>query len=104
MRFKEYAGQMIRYVLIVLENENRKPIDVLRAQYSFLKFDPDGKLDREFFKEETKLGAEMLPPVEKDRSTPNLIDAQSLFAGNCDAIIVNTSKSLFVLSLRRKWK
>ena len=80
IRFKEYSGRMIRYVLIVLEYENRKPVDVLRAQYSFLKFNPGGKLDHKMFEEEMKLGAEMLTPVEKDRSRPNLINARSLFA------------------------
>jgi hypothetical protein len=80
IRFKEYAGQMIRYVLMVLEYENRKPVDVLRAEYSFVKFNPDGKLDHKMLEELKRLGADMLPPVEKDRSKPNLINAQSLFA------------------------
>jgi hypothetical protein len=80
MQFKEYAGQMIRYVLLVLEYENRKPVDVLRVEYSYVKFNADGKLDQQMFEEVKKLGTDMLPPVEKDRSNPNLINAQSTFA------------------------
>ena len=43
-RFSEYADNRIRYVLVVLELENRKPVEILRNQYSYLAFDPQGRL------------------------------------------------------------
>jgi hypothetical protein len=34
-RFAEYASKRIRYVLVVLELENRKPVEIVRIQYFF---------------------------------------------------------------------
>ena len=34
----QYAGKRIRYALIVLEMINRKPVEVLMTEYSFLTF------------------------------------------------------------------
>ena len=43
-RFLEYAGNRIRYVLVVLALKNRKPVEILRIQYSYLAFDQKGRL------------------------------------------------------------
>jgi hypothetical protein len=43
-RFPEYAGKRVRYALIFIESENRKPVEVLKAQYSYMAFDPEGRL------------------------------------------------------------
>jgi hypothetical protein len=36
----KYAGKRIHYVLIVLEMINRKPIEIIMTEYSFLKIQP----------------------------------------------------------------
>ena len=43
-RFLEYADKRIRYVLVVLELENRKPVEILRIQYSYFAFGSQGHL------------------------------------------------------------
>src|SRR5215470_17396576 len=43
----EYAGQRVRYALVVLELENRKPTAIRRIDCSILKFDPEGRIDQE---------------------------------------------------------
>jgi hypothetical protein len=44
-RLLQFAGKRIRYALIVLEMKNRKPAEILMAEYSFLTFDSEGRLD-----------------------------------------------------------
>jgi hypothetical protein len=41
----QYAGKRIHCALIVLEMINRKPAEILMAEYSFLAFDSKGRLD-----------------------------------------------------------
>jgi hypothetical protein len=41
----QYAGKRIRYALIVLEMINRKPAEILMAEYLFLAFGSKGRLD-----------------------------------------------------------
>jgi hypothetical protein len=41
----QYTGKRIRYALIVLEMINRKPFEIIMTEYSFLAFDPKGRLD-----------------------------------------------------------
>jgi hypothetical protein len=57
-RFPEYAGKRLRYALIVIESENRKPVGVLRAQYSYMAFDQDGRLREDERENATRLAAE----------------------------------------------
>jgi len=40
----QFAGKRIRYALIVLEMINRKPVEILTTEYSFLAFDSRGRL------------------------------------------------------------
>jgi hypothetical protein len=44
-RLPQYAGKRIRYVLVVLEIENRRPTEVILVQYSYLSFDSEGRID-----------------------------------------------------------
>ena len=62
-RFPEYAGKRLRYALIVIESENRKPVGVLRAQYSYLAFDPEGRLREDEREKVTRLSMELVEPL-----------------------------------------
>jgi hypothetical protein len=43
--FPQFAGKRIRYALIVVDLVDRKPVEILHMQYSFLSFDAEGKID-----------------------------------------------------------
>ena len=76
----EYSGKVVRYVLAAVELENRRPVEVLLVQYSYLHFDPEGKLDKAQRDKEAKLVMEALPPLLEESSDRNVIDARHRFA------------------------
>jgi transposase len=43
-RLSRYAGQRVRYALIVVNLVNRKPIAVVKDEFGFLFFDDEGQL------------------------------------------------------------
>ena len=75
-----YAGKRVRYALVVVNLMNRKPIEILRIQYSYLSFDSEGMIDPTYIKEEIKLGFDILPPILKEPNTQPIIDARHRFA------------------------
>jgi hypothetical protein len=78
----QYAGKRVRYALVVVDLHNRKPMQILRFQYSFLTFDAEGRFDPADREEETRLAFDIMPPIpisfEKDPD--NVIEARHLFA------------------------
>jgi hypothetical protein len=78
-RLHEYAGKRIRSAVMVVETINRKPIEIVKSQFSYLLFDSDGRLYAERDEGEARLAMEMLEPVtaEKDKQ---VIDARHKFA------------------------
>ena len=43
--YPEYAGKRVRYAMISVELENRKAVEIVRADYGFVSFDARGRLD-----------------------------------------------------------
>ena len=78
-RFPEYAGKRLRYALIVIESENREPVGVLRAQYSYLAFDAEGRLREDEREKVTRLSMELVEPLSGDQSE-TVINAGHKFA------------------------
>ncbi len=78
-RLPEYAGKRVRCAVMVVETINRKPIEIVKSQFSYLLFDSDGRLHAERDEGEARLAMEMLEPVtaEKDKQ---VIDARHMFA------------------------
>jgi hypothetical protein len=76
----EYSGKVVRYVLAAVEFENRRPVEVILVQYSFLHFDREGRLDKAQRDREAKLALEALPPLLEEPSDRNVIDARHRFA------------------------
>ena len=79
-RFLEYAGNRIRYVLVVLELKNRKPVEILKIQYSYLAFDQKGRLREDERERATRLSMEMVIPSMSEQELNHIIDAGYKFA------------------------
>jgi hypothetical protein len=79
-RLAQYAGKRVRYIHLVVDLLNRKPVEILRVQYSHLSFDSEGLIDPAKLRKEVMLSIDILPPepiirypweaVEPKRSLP----------------------------------
>ena len=78
----QYAGKRVRYALVVVNLINRKPVEILRFEYSFLSFDAKGRIDPAESEKEARLAFEILPPLPFpfDKPTDNVIEARHLFS------------------------
>ena len=55
------------YALMVLEMMNRKPIEILIAEYSFLAFDSEDGLDVSEREKSIRLAMDMLEPIASEQ-------------------------------------
>jgi hypothetical protein len=76
---KRYAGKRIRYALIVLEMINRKPVDILMTEYSFLTFDSKGRLDVSEREKAAQLVMDTLEPITLEQKSDKVIDVKHIF-------------------------
>ena len=76
----QYAGKRIRYALIVLEMINRKPAEILMAEYSFLVFDSEGRLDVSEQEKAARLVMDTLEPIDLEQKSGKVIDVKHRFA------------------------
>jgi hypothetical protein len=76
----QFAGKRIRYALMVLEMMNRKPIEILMAEYSFLAFDSQGRLDVSEREKSIRLAMDMLEPIDSEQKSRKVIDVKHRFA------------------------
>ena len=77
----QYAGKRIRYALVVLEVEQRKPVAINRIQYNFIFFDSEGRIDASEREKAARLALEMLPPLPPVEPQPEqVIVARHKFA------------------------
>ena len=78
----EHAGRRVRYALVFVENENRKPVSIQRIEYGILAFDKNGRLDNDEQQREMRLAMEsttdFLPPLEP--RDEQVVDASAKFA------------------------
>jgi hypothetical protein len=79
-RFLEYAGNRIRYVLVVLELKNRRPVEILKIQHSYLAFDKKGRLREDERERAARLSMEMIKPLHPEEEPNHIIDAGYKFA------------------------
>ena len=79
-RLPEYANKQIRYALVVLETENRKPVAIYMIQYAYLFFDAEGRLERTNLEQAARLALDMVPPLPSEISNGQIIDARHQFA------------------------
>jgi len=78
--FTQYAGKRIRCAMIFLEVEKRKPLSVVRTEYSYLLFDNNGRVDRTELEKRIRLSLEIVPSIFEEQSPKKVLDAQSRFA------------------------
>jgi hypothetical protein len=79
-RLPEYANKQIRYALVVLETEHRKPVAIHMIQYAYLFFDAEGRLDRANLEQAARLALDMVPPLASEIRNGQIIDARHQFA------------------------
>jgi len=76
----QYADKRIRYALVVVETENRKPNKIIRIQYSYLFFDSEGFLDTQERERAMQIGVNMVPPYVDEGKNSTVINAHYKFA------------------------
>jgi hypothetical protein len=76
----QFAGKRIRYALMVLEMVNRKPVEILMAEYSFLTFDSKGRLDTNEREKAARLVMDTLAPIAPEQKSGKIINAKHRFA------------------------
>jgi hypothetical protein len=77
---KQFAGKRIRYALIVLEMINRKPVEIIMTEYSFLAFDSKGRLDAGEREKAARLVMDRLEPIAPKQKPGKIIDVKHRFA------------------------
>jgi hypothetical protein len=78
--FPQFAGKRIRYALIVVDLGNRKPVEILHMQYSFLSFDAEGKIDPTYHIGEARVAFETFTSFDDHQNIKTVIDARRRFA------------------------
>jgi hypothetical protein len=77
----QWAGQRVRAVELIIQMENRKPIDIYRSLFYYLHFDSDGMLDRDQYMKDgvtvMNAGDPGFSPRIRD---PKIINAEQRFA------------------------
>ncbi len=79
-RFPEHAGQSVRYALVILETQNRKPNAIERIDCGILTFDSKGQIDELEWRRQVGLASEMMPPLFAEPRSSSVINARSYFS------------------------
>lgn len=76
---KEYAGQTIKYISVVAEYVNRKPVFINKLGFHYMKIDKNGQFDRNYIDELRQTAASTISISSID--TPeNVIESSAEFA------------------------
>ena len=79
----EYAGKHVKFASIVVQLENRKPVNVAHSDYMIIKIDDQGKFDRQEMDQmhiDAMKGIDLLGELYPDKDTPeNVIDKTKYF-------------------------
>lgn len=77
----KYAGQRVRYALIVVDLVNRKPIEVGRDEYAYLDFDEEGWFKEPEYEKVESSALDMLDFFSlEQQQDKRVIDAWAKFA------------------------
>ena len=78
---KEYANKIIKYITVVVQNENRKPVAIVDKQYGIIKIDENGRIDTTFREEIDRDAMSIMTSYLPSENQPeNVIDSSSNFA------------------------
>jgi len=75
----EYVEKRVRYALVTLNLENRKPVEILGIGYHILTFGSEGKIDANEPQSEMRLWVDQLPNGTATRTNLKIVDAKPLF-------------------------
>ena len=75
----EYAGKRVRYALVTVDLENRKPVEITGMGYNILALDSEGRLDVAEFQQEMRLWIDSMPTEPNKKISRKVIDAEALF-------------------------
>lgn len=82
-KIPEYAGKQVKFASIVVELENRKPVNVAHSDYLLIKIDDQGRFDRKEMEQmriDAMKGIDLLGELPPDEDTPsNVIDKTNYF-------------------------
>jgi hypothetical protein len=79
-KLSEFAGKIVRYVTVIIENQNRKAVSITRIQGHFLQFDKLGKINLSEFDKDMRTAVEMIELPSIIDNDANILYAQSKFA------------------------
>lgn len=74
-----YAGQRVRYALVILDVENRKPIAIRGMDCSILKFDNKGRVDQDEWNKQKYFAVEMMASIIPEPKIESVINARQRF-------------------------
>ena len=66
--------------MVVLEVENRKPVEIIMVQHSYLPFNSEGRIDADEMEKAASLTIDIVPPLHSDQHDRGVIDARHKFA------------------------
>jgi len=78
--FPEYAGKKMRYIIAILETENRKPICFTYTECGHMFFDTEGRRDEDEWHKQLQLVGQGMSWLALDRKDTNVIWAGDWFA------------------------
>jgi hypothetical protein len=76
----QYKNSRIRYAMVILELENRKPISIVRIDYGYLAFDSEGRVDQKFLDAEGLTAVSMIPSIAFHGEPAGVVHAGHKFA------------------------
>ena len=76
----EYAGNRLRYAMVILEMAGRKPLSIVQIDYNLMPLDAEGRIVREEQEKGLHLVSEFTSPFTKEESAGKMIDARGRFA------------------------
>jgi hypothetical protein len=78
--FPEFAGQRVRYALVLVKLEGRKPVGVKYIDYAVISFNSEGKLNEEVDERNSRLAADIMSIYWPNKENKDVIDASGRFA------------------------
>lgn len=78
-RFPEYAGKRMRFIMVFLDLEERKPVYINHLDLGYIIFDADGKMDQEDWERHKHLVVESADLFGPEENEGNVINAQTEF-------------------------
>jgi hypothetical protein len=76
----KFKNSRVRYAMVMLEFENRKPVSIVQIDYGYLVFDFEGRVDQQFLDTEGHVAISMLPSIPLPGEPSNVVQASDRFA------------------------